>query len=169
MLINETNLDNGAFIKDGITCLKKFGLCEEKYWSYIIENVFKEPSKDAYDNAKLNYLIEGIQISNEIPTIKYWLNKNEPIVLGIAIYSNFTNFSSGKTGKIGLPNENDKFIGGHAVVLCGYDDTKKEFILRNSWGSYWGDNGYFYLPYDYISNTNLTSDLWIITKIRRLY
>ncbi len=168
LLINETNLDNGAFIKDGITCLKKFGLCEEKYWSYIIENVFKEPSKDAYDNATLNYLIEGIQISNEIPTIKYWLNKNEPIVLGIAIYSNFTNFSSGKTGKIGLPNENDKFIGGHAVVLCGYNDTKKEFILRNSWGSYWGDNGYFYLPYDYISNTNLTSDLWIITKIRRL-
>ena len=100
--------------------------------------------------------------------IKYWINKNEPIALGIALYSNFNNFSSAKTGKIGLPKTTDKFIGGHAVILCGFDDFNQEFILRNSWGSYWGDKGYFYLPYSYITNKNLCSDLWIITKIRRL-
>ncbi len=168
LLTNETDIDSGGYLKDGIFCLKKYGICDEKYWPYIIDNVFKEPSKIAYEQAKNNYVIEGIPITNNIKTIKYWLNKNEPIALGLAIYSNFTNFSSARSGKIGLPNDDDTFIGGHAVILCGYNDNKQEFILRNSWGFYWGDNGYFYLPYDYITNSDLCSDLWIITKIRRL-
>jgi len=167
LLINQTENDSGAYIKDGIECLKTYGICEEKYWKYTIDNLFKEPSKEAYNNAKNNYLIEGINIPNELEIIKYWLNKNEPIALSIAIYSNFMNFSSARTGKIGIPRENDKFIGGHAIVLCGYDENKKEFILRNSWGIYWGDNGYFYLPYDYITNKDLCNDLWIIRKISR--
>jgi len=167
-LINETDKDNGAYLSDGIICLKTFGLCEEKDWSYIIENLFKEPSSIAFEKAKKNYVIEAKEIDNNIQIIKYWINKNEPIALGIALYSNFNNFSSAKTGKIGLPKTTDKFIGGHAVILCGFDDFNQEFILRNSWGSYWGDKGYFYLPYSYITNKNLCSDLWIITKIRRL-
>jgi len=168
LYINETNKDEGAYLSDGIISLKSYGICEEKYHPYIISNVFKEPSKEAYEKAKKNYLIEGINIPNEIPIIKYWLNKNEPIALGIAIYSNFVNFSSARNGKIGLPTIDDKFIGGHAVILCGYNDNTKEFILRNSWGSYWGENGYFYLPYSYITNKDLCGDLWIITKIKSI-
>ena len=129
LLINQTDTDSGAYIKDGIYCLKTYGICEEKYWKYTMENLFKEPSKEAYEKAKNNYLIDGINIPNEIPIIKYWLNKNEPIALSIAIYSNFMNFSSARTGKIGLPNNNDKFIGGHAIVLCGYNDNTREFIF----------------------------------------
>jgi C1A family cysteine protease len=65
------------------------------------------------------------------------------------------------TGKIGMPSINDTLIGGHAVIICGYDDNTMELILRNSWGTYWGDNGYFYLPYEYLK---YCGDLWIITK-----
>jgi len=168
LLINETHLDNGAYLSDGIEVLKTFGLCEEKDWSYLIENLFKAPSIEAYKKAKNNYIIEAFVINNDLKTIKYWLNKNEPMALGIAIYSNFLNFSAAKTGIIGLPNlAIDKFIGGHAVVLCGYDDDKRQFTFRNSWGSYWGDNGHFYLPYEYIiDNNNYIDQLWIITKIR---
>jgi hypothetical protein len=167
LLLNETNVDNGAYLSDGIFTLKTFGLCEEKDWPYIIENLFKRPTDDIYQKAKLNFVIEAFSISNDITTIKYWLNKNEPIALGIAVYSNFMNFSSAKSGNIGLPTNNDRFIGGHAVVLCGYDDDTQRFILRNSWGSYWGDKGYFYLPYNYITNDDLCDDLWVITRIRR--
>lgn len=167
LLLNETEVDNGAYLSDGIFTLKTFGLCEEKDWPYIIENLFKRPTDDIYQKAKSNFVTEAFSISNDVKTIKYWLNKNEPVALGIAVYSNFMNFSAAKSGNIGLPAMNDKFIGGHAVVLCGYDDDTQRFILRNSWGSYWGDKGYFYLPYDYITNDDLCSDLWIITKIRR--
>jgi len=164
LIINETNKDEGAFIKDGIKSLELYGLCNENDWKYIIENVYTKPDDNAYLNAKQNYLINAINITNDIQIIKDWLNKNEPIAVGIAIYSNFMNYNSAKTGLISLPSNNDKLLGGHAVVICGYDDYKQLFILRNSWGKYWGDNGYFYLPYDYIKNNNLCFELWLITK-----
>jgi C1A family cysteine protease len=160
-LINETNEDNGAYISDGIKSLEKDGICEEKEWAYVSENVLIKPSERAYINAKNNFVIEALNINNDLKTIKEWLDKNEPITIGISIYSNFMN---NKSGVISLPTENDKFLGGHAVVICGYNDYQEIFILRNSWGNYWGDKGYFYLPYSYITNNNLCGDLWIITK-----
>jgi len=74
------------------------------------------------------------------------------------------NNNSAKTGKISLPSKNDKLLGGHAVIICGYNDNENIFILRNSWGNYWGDKGYFYLPYEYITNNELSGNLWIIIK-----
>ena len=164
VLINETNEDSGAYIEDGIKSLMKDGICEEKEWAYIIENVLIKPSENAYKKAKNNFVMEAININNDLKTIKEWLDKNEPITIGISIYSNFMNNMSNKSGIISLPTDNDTYIGGHAVVICGYNDYEKKFILRNSWGNYWGDKGYFYLPYEYITDTNLCGDLWIIIK-----
>lgn len=104
--MNTTDEDSGAYLSDGIKSLKYHGICEEKYWSYIIENVFKEPSKEAYINAKKNYVIEAFNITNDINVIKKWLLKNEPIAMGMAIYSNFTN---NRTGIINIPSLGDKF------------------------------------------------------------
>ena len=164
--INSTDKDSGAYLEDGIKSLKTYGLCEEKYWSYIIENVYKEPPIDAYINGRKNYLIDAFNINNNINEIKRWLLRNEPIAISIAIYSNFTN---NKSGIINLPTENEEMIGGHATIICGFDDKNKRFIMRNSWGSYWGDKGYFYLPYDYITDNNLCGDLWVITRIIQIH
>lgn len=60
----------------------------------------------------------------------------------------------------------EKCLGGHAVLCVGYDDSKSHWIMRNSWGAEWGDKGYFYLPYPYLLNQDLTSDLWNITKVK---
>jgi len=160
-MINETNEDNGAYLSDGIYSLKSNGICDEKYWKYQISNLFIKPSKEAYEKAKENYLIEAFNIKNDLSIIKKWLDNNEPIALAISIFSNFMESKSKLTGKIGMPTTNDKFIGGHAVIICGYDDYSRELILRNSWGTYWGDKGYFYLPYEYLE---YCGDLWIITK-----
>ena len=113
-----------------------------------------------------NYLIDAFNINNNINEIKRWLLRNEPIAISIAIYSNFTN---NKSGIINLPTENEEMIGGHATIICGFDDKNKRFIMRNSWGSYWGDKGYFYLPYDYITDNNLCGDLWVITRIIQIH
>jgi C1A family cysteine protease len=126
----------------------------------LIENIYTKPTNEAYINAKNNFIIEAFTISNNIETIKEWLDKNEPIATGIPIYSNFI---SSKTGIIENPNKSDKLLGGHAVIICGYNDFDERFIMRNSWGTYWGDNGYFYLSYSYILNIN-NIELWIISK-----
>jgi C1A family cysteine protease len=65
-----------------------------------------------------------------------------------------------------MPNiETEKLLGGHAVMAVMYDDIKKVFGCRNSWGDKWGDKGYFYLPYDFILDKKMASDFWIITSI----
>lgn len=160
LLINETDKDEGAYLIDGITSLQTHGICDEKYWEYIIENIYTKPTNEAYINAKNNFIIEAFTISNNIESIKEWLDKNEPIATGIPIYSNFI---SSKTGIIENPNKSDKLLGGHAVIICGYNDFDERFIMRNSWGTHWGDNGYFYLSYSYILNIN-NIELWIISK-----
>jgi C1A family cysteine protease len=53
---------------------------------------------------------------------------------------------------------------GHAVLMVGYDDATQRVIVRNSWGASWGQGGYFTMPYQYVVDRNLASDLWTITK-----
>ena len=56
-------------------------------------------------------------------------------------------------------------VGGHAVIAVGYDDSTSRITVQNSWGTSWGDKGYFYMPYQYITNTNLADDFWTIRLV----
>jgi len=68
------------------------------------------------------------------------------------------------TGDVPMPNfQTDSFLGGHAICIVGYID--KYWICRNSWGSTWGNKGYFRLPLAYLLDTSLTTDLWCLTKM----
>ena len=82
------------------------------------------------------------------------------------IYSSFESIVVTKTGNVPMPNtKKERFLGGHAVTCVGYDDAKSVWIMKNSWGSNWGDKGYFYLPYLYLVDSSLSSDLWTIYKM----
>jgi len=61
-----------------------------------------------------------------------------------------------------MPSPGDKAEGGHAVLLCGYKDETKNFLVRNSWGEDWGSGGYFWMPYEYVTDPDLSDDFWTI-------
>lgn len=63
-----------------------------------------------------------------------------------------------------LPKPNEDVLGGHTVMAVGYDDVKQVFIIQNSWGASWGDHGYFYMPYSFISSGN-ARDFWTIRLV----
>lgn len=69
------------------------------------------------------------------------------------------------TGHAPLPTVGEAVVGGHAVMGVGYDDRNQWFIFRNSWGSGWGMDGYFTLPYAYVTDANLASDFWTIRVV----
>ena len=69
------------------------------------------------------------------------------------------------SGVLRLPRQSEHVIGGHAVLAVGYDDSSATFQIRNSWGSDWGDGGYFTMPYSYVTDPNLCADFWTIRLV----
>lgn len=64
-----------------------------------------------------------------------------------------------------MPKLSEKVVGGHAVLVIGYNDATQRFIVRNSWGTNWGMKGYFTMPYDYLLDENLSDDFWMIKVV----
>ena len=82
-----------------------------------------------------NYKITGYSKIGSVDFAKTSLVVNGPIIAGIGVHSYNSDFWNG------LEN-----FGGHCILLVGYND--KGFIIRNSWGSLFGNNGYTLLPYN---------------------
>lgn len=166
--------DDGATLRDTCKSIYKLGVCEEKYMPYNEEKFSQPPSRTAYINAN-NYKITAYKSLSTLDEIKQNLAfRQQPVLLGMDVYESFESDETARTGIMRMPGKNEKKLGGHAVLVVGYNNIKKRhkyvtmntyrygyLIVRNSWGSNWGDNGYFYMPYDY-ANPEYTYDYWIM-------
>lgn len=115
------------------------------------------PSKKAIDQALLyrthRYL--SVTIKNGLDELKQCLSNMLPVVFGMMLPQDF--FTTTKqTGILSTPSQTAPRLGGHAIVAVGYDDDKNHFIIRNSFGEEFGDNGYFYMPYDFVTGTYIS-------------
>lgn len=153
--------DSGASLRDGIKTLIKAGDCLEVFWPYHITKFADKPSAKAYENA-LNYQIRSYYRLNSLEEMKHTLSSGFPFVFGFAVYESFESEKVRKTGLVALPDPEERLLGGHAVMAVGYNDSKKLITIRNSYGKSWGDEGYLYLPYQYISNPHLAADFWTV-------
>ena len=89
-----------------------------------------------------------------------------PVIMGFLVYSSFMSSGVARSGLMPYPNSRrERLLGGHAVLLVGYDNKTGRFIARNSWGNAWGDRGHFYMPYEVVTNTAMSSDFWIIKNV----
>lgn len=165
VFINTVNIDSGALIQDGIKSLERHGVCPESEWPYIIEKFAIKPPNECYKSALSYKVLRAYNIRNTLPAMQGSLAAGVPFTVGILIYNSFMSKKTEKTGIVKMPLRTDKKIGGHAVLVVGYDNSKQWFIVRNSWGPSWGDAGYFYLPYAYLLNSKLSSNLWTVNSI----
>jgi C1A family cysteine protease len=159
---NSVSQDTGALIIDGIKSLKTNGLCSEKEWPYIINKFSIKPPLSCYNSALSHKVISAHNILPTINSMKSELANGIPFIVGILVYSSFESKNSTITGRIQMPGKHDYILGGHAILICGYNSSY--WIFRNSWGSLWGDKGYGYLPLNYLITPSLCSDIWCITK-----
>lgn len=159
------NTDSGASLRDGIKSINKIGYCNETQWPYEIEHFREKPNEECYEYAKSHKSLSYKRVQQDETHLKSVLNMGFPIVFGISVYESFESEETAKTGIVPIPSKEERMLGGHAIVLVGYNDEKRWFVFRNSWGEGWGDKGYGYLPYEYVCDENLASDFWVVNKV----
>ena len=157
--------DSGAMIRDGIKTVSKQGACKETIWPYDVVKFARKPTIAAYKDGLTHVGLSYYSVNQTELDIKTALASNFPVVFGFTVYSSFEGQEVASTGIVKMPAAGESVLGGHAVLIVGYDDKKRQFIVRNSWGPNWGASGYFYMPYDYVTNLNLADDFWVISKI----
>ena len=157
--------DAGAEISDGIKSLCKHGVCAESLWPYDITKFTERPSEACYTAALEHQALQVKNIPQTAYDMKNCLAQGIPFVVGIVVFAGLESAATAKTGMVPMPRNRRNPLGGHAVLCVGYDDHKKKWIMRNSWGSDWGQAGHFFLPYRYLEDPDLASDLWCIEKM----
>lgn len=155
--------DAGAQIRTGVKVVAKLGACKETLHPYEIERFTKKPSASAFKDAGKSKISSYSRVSS-LQGLRYSLSKGFPVVFGFEVFEGFESEETAQTGILQMPGSNDVSLGGHAVLAVGYNDRRDHLIVRNSWGRHWGDKGYFYMPYGYIEDKNLSDDFWTLRK-----
>lgn len=162
LLEGTTGEDSGAYIRDGIKSLVRWGACDEYLWPYKLRMFNVTPAGIAYEDGVKRRIQKYQRITDRLYGVKSALASGNPVVFGFSVYQSFNRI--GSNGVMAMPGTDERLEGGHAVLAVGYDDAAGHLIIRNSWGAGWGDKGYFYMPYSYVENENLSDDFWIITE-----
>jgi len=170
-------VDSGAQVRDGIKGVVQYGAPPETDWPYsdadpgpfnapIPETVYQEATQyEAIQYSKIRVGVPGAPMRTAI-------YNGTPIVFGFSVPSYFEDGSwDPTTTPLPLPNGQSQFIGGHCVVVSGYDFTREEFPvdvfeIDNSWGTDWGIEGRFYMNANWFNTrAQLATDLWVVEKV----
>ena len=160
-LHGQTAHDWGATLRDGVKTLVKRGVCEEGLWPYDVKRFAEKPPQVCYQKAKFRQL-ESYHRVVSLNDMRSCLAEGYPFVFGFSVYESFESDKVATTGVVPMPKKSEAYLGGHAVMAVGYDDRLKCFIVRNSWGSKWGQKGYCLMSYSYLDNDDLATDLWTL-------
>jgi C1A family cysteine protease len=173
--------DTGAFLRTTMSALALFGAPPEEYWTYDVSDYDKEPTAFCYAFAQGFQSLQYFRLDSPGTTRDVLLNRIKtnvasglPSMFGFTVYNSIGQANT--TGAIPFPVAGEGTEGGHALVAAGYDDskvirntnsggitTRGALLVRNSWGTGWGQAGYGWLPYEYVLR-GLAVDWWCLLK-----
>jgi len=149
-------------LRDGYKSVISHGVCAENLWPYRVHRFRERPHRTCYSAARLQRVVSYARLHRKLDSMKGCLALGHPFTVGISVHESFEQPRMKHSGRGALPRRGERLLGGHAVVVVGYNDAHQRFILRNSWGRQWGLQGYFTLPYDYLLHESLAWDFWML-------
>jgi C1A family cysteine protease len=158
--------DAGAKIRDGMKVVASLGAPPESTWPYDISQFTVRPADAAYEQARAHKAILYQRVAQDITHIRAALAAGYPVIFGFTVYDFFESQMMATTGHLTMPGKGERVVGGHAVVAVGYDNSNQQIIVRNSWGTDWGLQGYFTMPYTYITHPQLAQDFWTVQRVQ---
>jgi len=160
------DVDCGATIRSGIKAANEFGVAKNRSWPYLEEKFRDTPPKPVFVEAQEYQALEYKRLRHSTDAFKQCLAGENLIAFGIAVYDGLYSITP-QNPVLPMPNTKQQLLGGHAVVMVGYDDLRQHFIVRNSWGKEWGEKGYFYIPYKFMADAQLAMDFWSISLVEK--
>ena len=122
--------------------MKKNGVADPGCWPYETGNL---PYKPTADRSGRTVRLTDYVTLNDVADQKTWIDNNGPLSACFTCYNDF--FAYGPNSGVYHCNTASGVAGGHCIVIVGYDDTKKAWLIRNSWGTGWGMQGYCWFAY----------------------
>ncbi len=168
--------DQGADIRTAVGALAVFGAPPSHFWPYDPKKLAVKPDLECFAFAQnfqalTYYRLDqpGQALPALLNLIKTKLAAKLPVISGFSCYSSIDGDQVTKTGEVPFPQKGESQVGGHAILLVGYDDAKVigastgALLFKNSWGTSWGAAGYGWLPYDYVLRGQ-AEDFWVLVK-----
>jgi hypothetical protein len=128
--------------------IKTIGLPLESCFPYKAHDAQDNPNSVYCSQACMDWQLSTYRILNygsvpaTVSAIKDALVNYGPLVTTFSVYSDFYGYNGGIYSYTG-----GSYEGGHAVLIVGYDDVNQCFIVKNSWGTGWGESGFFRIDY----------------------
>lgn len=157
--------DSGASIREGIQAVSNQGYPPESVWPYDPAQFAVTPDAQAQAAATGHKVFQSFCLQQNLDHIRSSLADQEPVVFGMTVFESFESPAVEASGIVPLPSPAEASVGGHAMVIVGYDDSAGSFWVRNSWGESWGIGGYCRIPYGYLTNAQLAADFWTLRTL----
>jgi C1A family cysteine protease len=139
----------GTSLKTAMDVVRKYGTVFDAMLPFNIQTLmYTGTENDLYAAASMRRAANYFNLGKNVAQWKAWLAHNGPILVGLSVDATWDNAAS-TGGKLDV-FQPSTVRGGHAVCVVGYKANR--FILRNSWGPTWGDQGFGYASVSYINS-----------------
>lgn len=143
---------NGTYISRGLNLIKDQGVCSWNEMPYTDVECSTQPNATQKSAASTHKFTTWATVDKtNINNVKTLLSMNLPIIIAVTVDGSFDNLSSASNWI--WKSHSGTVRGGHAICVVGYDDAKQAFKVQNSWGTTWGDHGFFWINYAFFAKT----------------
>jgi C1A family cysteine protease len=160
------NEDSGLLASHAAAAVMAYGVCEDRLWPYETEKFTMPPPQECFNNAQSFEAMQYARLGRP-EDMKMALTQGVPVIVGTGIPKTY--YDATKTdGKMPSLGEcDDTGYCGHSMLFVGYDDREQTWLVRNSWGKDWADDGYVRIPYSLLDRYTPSDNIWVIGALER--